>query len=335
MEISEETSKPSVRQVDRRSLVGYIEVLGRSGKVVARYSVRKRGLTFGRAYNNDVVLEDPYVCPHHLEIAWDEEKGIVARDLGTVNGLLLEDEKIKVDSINLVSGVKFRIGRTSFRFFNHDYEVPRTIVDSYAMSPLRSLESRKLQSFIFIVTALYILVDYWMKSYNKFDTLNLTYGYIGFFSFIVVWSSFWAFTSRMVTHQWNLFIHCAIASGGVVVVSLFEALLSYLSFALALDNFQGIVGTVGIGLLIAGVIYTHLRFVSSALPFYLASVSSGVAVAFVGMTLLISYLENRDFNYSPQYYVTLKAPVFKIVKSKSTDDFFDDVRKLKSDLEEE
>ncbi|MDH3973566.1 MAG: FHA domain-containing protein [Deltaproteobacteria bacterium] len=333
MEVREENNVPPVKRVDRGSLVGYIEVLGRSGKVSARYSVRKRGLTFGRAYNNDVVIEDPYICPHHLEIIWDEENGLVARDLGTVNGLLRENEKMKVDSIKLVSGVRFRIGRTTFRFYSHDYEVPETIVDSYAMSPLKALESRLMQATIFTGALFYIFGDYWMESYKKFDTLHFTYGMIGIFSLIVVWSSFWAFTSRMLTHRWNLFIHCAIASAGIVAISLFDVVLSYMSFAFALDHFQRIVSAVGMGLLIAGIIYTHLRFVSSALPFHLASVSSAVAIAFVGMTLLLSHLEKKDFNYSPRYNVTLKAPAFKIVKSKSLGDFFESARELKSEMD--
>lgn len=335
MEIKEENNLSPLKRVDRASLVGYIEVLGRSGRVSARYSVRKRGLTFGRAYNNDVVLEDPYICPHHLEIVWDEENGLAARDLGTVNGLLLEDEKIKVDSLRLVSGVKFRIGRTNLRFFSHDYEVPKTITDSYAMSPLRSLESRLLQIILFMAMASCILVDFWMDSYKKFDTLNLTYGMMGILFIIVAWSFLWAFTSRMLTHRWSFFVHCAIASAGIAAVFLFNVVLSYASFAFALDRFEGLVSVVGIGLLMAGIIYMHLRFVSSALPFYLASVSSGVAIAFVGMTLLLSHLESKDFNYSPRYNVTLKAPVFKIAKSRSLGDFFESAQTLKSNVSED
>ena len=334
MEIKEENNVSPLKTVDRASLVGYIEVLGRSGKVSARYSVRKRGLTFGRAYNNDVVLEDPYICPHHLELVWDEE-GLVARDLSSVNGLLLDDEKIKVDSIKLVSGVKFRIGRTNLRFYSYDYEVPETVVDSYAMSPLRSFENRLNQAVIFIITAAYIMINHWMESYHEMDSLKLAYGLIGFFSIIVVWSSFWSFTSRVITHRWNFFIHCAIASAGLVLISFYDIILSYMSFAFALDSYQGIANAVGIGLLMAAIIYVHLRFVSSALPFHLASTSSGVAIAFVAMSLLISHLEHKDFNYSPRYNVTLKAPSFKVVKGKSVDDFFESAEKLKREMDDE
>jgi pSer/pThr/pTyr-binding forkhead associated (FHA) protein len=50
----------------------WVEVLGRHRDVAARYRCAGPMVHVGRAYDNDVVLDDPYVAPRHLRIARDE-----------------------------------------------------------------------------------------------------------------------------------------------------------------------------------------------------------------------------------------------------------------------
>ena len=64
----------------------WVEVLSRHHDVVARYRCDD-DVRIGRAYDNDVVLDDPYVAPHHLHLGRNEDGRLQADDLGTVNGL--------------------------------------------------------------------------------------------------------------------------------------------------------------------------------------------------------------------------------------------------------
>ena len=64
----------------------WVEILSRHHDVVARYRCED-GARIGRAYDNDVVVDDPYVAPHHARIVRDEAGELFAEDLGSVNGL--------------------------------------------------------------------------------------------------------------------------------------------------------------------------------------------------------------------------------------------------------
>jgi len=70
--------------------VMWIEVLSRDGEVVARERIEAPEARIGRAFDNDVVVNDPHVAPHHLRVFRGDDGELVAEDLGTLNGLYPE-----------------------------------------------------------------------------------------------------------------------------------------------------------------------------------------------------------------------------------------------------
>ena len=68
----------------------WIEVLSRNGDVVARERIDTAEARVGRAFDNDVVVDDPHVAPHHLRIHRGEDGELVAEDLNSLNGLFPE-----------------------------------------------------------------------------------------------------------------------------------------------------------------------------------------------------------------------------------------------------
>ena len=62
----------------------WVEVLSRHRAVVSRHRCTGRVVRIGRAYTNDVVLDDPYVAPEHAIIVRDEDGA--ARRRGSRHG---------------------------------------------------------------------------------------------------------------------------------------------------------------------------------------------------------------------------------------------------------
>ena len=69
------------------AISGVIEVMNRSGQVLQRIPWAGKRLTVGRAYDNDIIVGDPYVCPHHLTIS-NMGGQLQFQDLGSLNGSL-------------------------------------------------------------------------------------------------------------------------------------------------------------------------------------------------------------------------------------------------------
>ena len=49
--------------------LGYIEILDSKGNVVERTRIDSFPIHIGRAYSNEVVIDDAYVCPAHAQFA--------------------------------------------------------------------------------------------------------------------------------------------------------------------------------------------------------------------------------------------------------------------------
>ncbi|MGH8034521.1 MAG: FHA domain-containing protein, partial [Lysobacterales bacterium] len=95
-------------------ILGVIEVLNRSGQVVQRLAWNGRKLSIGRAYDNDVIVDDRYVCPHHLELAQDSGR-LLARDLGSINGSYIRLGKEPVQVVELTDGLTIQFGHSRLR----------------------------------------------------------------------------------------------------------------------------------------------------------------------------------------------------------------------------
>lgn len=63
-----------------------IEVLNKQHKVMERHKFAQTEVRLGRAYDNDVILYDRHVCPHHATL-WQNEQGQwQLQDLASLNG---------------------------------------------------------------------------------------------------------------------------------------------------------------------------------------------------------------------------------------------------------
>ena len=56
----------------------FVELLDRREHLQQRFRIESFPLTIGRAYTNDIILEDRHVSPEHVRIRLDEDGKLVA-----------------------------------------------------------------------------------------------------------------------------------------------------------------------------------------------------------------------------------------------------------------
>jgi pSer/pThr/pTyr-binding forkhead associated (FHA) protein len=102
----------------------WVEILARHHHEVAtRYRFASTPITIGRAYDNDVVVDDPHVAAHHLRIARNDDGALIAEDLGSRNGLYVDRERERRAEIVLDGEHELRIGATVLRVRTAAYAV--------------------------------------------------------------------------------------------------------------------------------------------------------------------------------------------------------------------
>jgi pSer/pThr/pTyr-binding forkhead associated (FHA) protein len=302
------------------SPLGYLEILDKAGRVTHRTPVHSQTLRIGRAFDNDVVVDDPYVCPYHGQLIMEEGQPKMA-DLQSINGIADVSGRPLSNTVSLAKGHVVHLGRTPFRFRAMDHPLDPTLVAT-RNNPLRILFKPLFLWGVFLLTLGCTLLETYIGSTEEFELLKQAPVLLGVVFLVVIWSTLWSFASRVVAHRWHFGTLCGIACLGLLFSIMAETGVEYLCFALALDGALPWANHLNLFLATGAVLYLNLRLISSATGALLARFSAGIALALVLLTWGMQYAEQEDFNSLPVYQVTLKAPFWKVSGSRTTEEFF-------------
>ena len=103
--------------------LAWVEILNSQGDVSNRHPVYAWPVNVGRAYHNDVILDDPYVAAGHLEIQPLEAGGYQLNTLGDVKGVTLNRQRKPHTMTQVTAEDVIHIGRNQLRIRPVDYVV--------------------------------------------------------------------------------------------------------------------------------------------------------------------------------------------------------------------
>ena len=67
----------------------FVKLVSRGGELLQRYGFNELPIHLGRAYNNHIILDDPYTAAHHAVILRNDHGELVIRELHTQNGIFI------------------------------------------------------------------------------------------------------------------------------------------------------------------------------------------------------------------------------------------------------
>ncbi|RYZ97784.1 MAG: FHA domain-containing protein, partial [Moraxellaceae bacterium] len=109
------------------SLDYFVEILNNNGDVNSRHKFSSLPIRIGRAYTNDVILEDPHTAAEHALIDINDAGIVYIQDLGSDNGLTLNGKRQQ--EFNVHGDDIFRLGQTRLRMRTSRYVVAKEISD--------------------------------------------------------------------------------------------------------------------------------------------------------------------------------------------------------------
>ena len=304
----------------------WIEVVSRDGHVYARHRIDAGEARIGRAFDNDVVVDDPHVAPHHLRIFRGAEGGLVAEDLGTVNGLYPERGDRRQPSLALARAPGLRIGRTVLRI--HDAAQPVA-----AEKPLAPPRAHVRWAFMLagVLLALLFLLA-WLDVTGEPTATRLVMPLLTVVVAVVIWAGLWALLSRIFSGQAHFAAMLRIAVTGTLALTLWQQLTEWLSFGLAWRDVSDFQSLGGWALLVA-TCYAHLRAIG---PRHMAASMAlvGALVATAAGLQFIGKSEARKSLGRPASVGELKPPAFRMVPLATSEDFFQDAAQVKRRVDE-
>lgn len=309
-------------QVTDNSIV-WLEVLGRHRELVARQRVTTNAITLGRAYDNDVVLDDPHVAAHHLRLARAEDGTWVAEDLGSVNGLFVDGTRR--DRVVLESGATLQIGNTGLRLRSSAQPVPAEL-------PLTRNVPHWPLALLCIAGVLALeLIGVWLSETGEPKLIRYLTPLLTVAAVIAVWTTLWSVVSRVFNGHARFGLHLLIISAGLLLFSLYEQVTELGAFALswsALSRFA----YVAAWLIFAAVCFAHLRVLGQAkLPLKAVAV---LALAALGITMQSLKLSEWRSNYGQAATLQrLEPPSIRIATAQTETAFFTNSEALKARLD--
>ncbi|HUQ27233.1 MAG TPA: FHA domain-containing protein [Usitatibacter sp.] len=292
----------------------WIEILSHHGDVWSRVPVEKDEARVGRAFDNDVVIDDPHVAPHHLRIHRAEDGELVAEDLGTLNGLYAEHGAHRVPRLSLAREPGFRIGRTTLRV----RDAAHPVAPEKLLTPPRAHAA--WAGTLGAVLLLMLLVLQWLTFTSQPNANAVFMPLLGFVTGLALWTSLWSVLSRIFFGQAQFALMLRIAVTVCIALVIWDQVTETASFSLAWREAAEYSG-LGAWALLGAACYGHLHAIGpkhmrAAMGLVIALVIAGAALQYFGRS------ETRRIIGQRASLGDLRPPSFRVVPLASADAFF-------------
>lgn len=300
----------------------FVERLSPDNDVIERIKINHLPASIGRAYDNDIILIDEFVAPHHARLTLNQLNELIVEDCGSHNGIVKNNQRHTFFVIDGDS--QFRFGHTQLRFRTSDYAVAPERQDTSN----HSFEGWKPAFWgcaLLIVAAFFSqwLVDFTNSAPSTYLT-EITQLLIT----AVGWSGLWAFAGKLLNGRSRFGRQLWVTTLSLTAISVWEIASDILGFSLNLPLLTRfsviplvIICTIGI--------YYHLTLLGIKNPPRARWVVAVLAMISIGFTLTRNYQESRHFT-DDLYMSSLQPPAFRLTSDESKDAFMSSLDDLKT-----
>lgn len=307
----------------------WVEILSRHRDVASRHRCAGAEIRIGRGYDNDVIVDDPYVAVQHLRLFRDEAGQIVAEDIGSANGLFLDRGMERLPRVVIDGERPIRIGHTILRVREAGHAVPR-----------ERLSQRRSRIWPIAHIALLALPTLGIAALSLWfaDTgePRLSYYLLPLLSvaaLAVLWGGVWAILTRIFSGRARFERNLLIGIAGYLALSLYDEWAQFAAFALSWRVPIAFLYAVT-WCILAAVAFLHLRTVSPTRLWLKSGVVLALLVLGIGTQGLMQSEARADFGQQ-SYLRQLLPPTLRLAPAQSEDAFFVGVERIKTKLDDD
>ncbi|MDR2154533.1 MAG: FHA domain-containing protein [Burkholderiaceae bacterium] len=305
----------------------WIEVLARHQReVAARQRVGYPEIAIGRAYDNDIVLDDPHVAPHHLRLRLDDDGYWIAQDLGSLNGTWVDG--VRREHIRLDNATTLLIGQTGIRLRSSAYPVPPE------QPLLRAKPDWWLALACMVALLGLVVLQLWLNETGETKLIAYLTPPLELAVVAAGWAALWSVLSRTFAGRARYSRHLLIASVGLLALVAYEPLAQIGAFALSLPALAAY-DFIALWLVLAAACFAHLLAISHARP----ALKAVLTLLLAGLGISIHFLSISDVRSRTNQPTTallqsLEPPVLRLTTPQPQNAFFAVAAGLKKALDE-
>jgi hypothetical protein len=305
----------------------WVEILSRHREVTARFRIDGEEAHIGRGYDNDVIVDDPYVAARHVRVFRDEAGRLVAEDAGSKNGMFLDRGNGREARIVLDAERPIRIGHTYLRIRETSYAVPGERLAGARTQAWPTAIAAGLSVLTLGIQTLLV----WLAQTGEPMASSYLTPLLIVAALVLTWVSIWAVLSRIFSGRARFAQNLLIALCGILIVSLYRESAQFSAFALAwpaATNYEYAV----LWSILAAVCFFHLRETGrSRLVLKGALVIALLALAITVQTVLRSEALSASGRQST--FSQLMPPMLRLAPVHDESTFFAEIERLKAGLD--
>ena len=285
--------------------------------------------TIGRAYDNDLILVDDTISPHHLQIEASEESGYQVRNLSKENGTWCGNRQLGPEAEPLRPPVALSLGRTHLRILSTDTAVAPT--RTFPHTSWLTRWASDLRVAIGLLTVYLMLSIYFALERQAlwFNWQEVLVNQLLEIVLPLVVATVIAFISHILLHRWRFPLQLSIACLAIGLLTFSEEIVDTLSYWLTNYEMADLLSTLAITACFIGLLAWQLRAISSLSRKWAAWTSVAIVVPLTLILQLQSMVSQPAFSVIPPMHTLLKPKDVRIAQN------YDSIEELRLSIEEE
>lgn len=311
-----------------------LEVLDRSGRVRERSRLNSFPVRLGRAYDNDIILDDECVSPYHLRIERNDQGVLCATDLQSENGLYQIPSLRRVDALALESDNQLLVGNTHIRLRRSDFAVaPTVLANRRRASALNQLASWRVLLPLLVAVASLILLEKYSLTFQKIKYQEMVLDTLSPMLGLMAWAGIWAFVGRILGHRAAWLAHANMVMLAMLALFGLDYFTAYYSFAFSADTSASLIESLALTLIGGSLLFGHLHFATQLRRKTVAWTSGLLAVGVLGIALFSSHVRNSEFSSNLDFPGTLLPPANIVGQPLTPEDYFKQAEGMQAKLD--
>lgn len=299
-----------------------VEILDRAGKVRQRYFINGADVGLGRAYDNEIILDDIHADTYHARLIQDEESQLLLIDNKSLNGIRDTKGKTQGDKLHLDFGQIIVVGNTHLRVI--DPHAPLPLTKNLKKDPLfyQVMDNLWFALGITLLVALYAVYESYVNSVDEIKVnhiLTLSLGAIFAFAVIALALSFIA---RVIRRRWNFCFNLSLLAGLTLLYDASLRLTNIVAFNYPINSIKWQIDLAWLALMVGLFTWGITRSVLT-----LSAIRQKILVASLPILVIVFttintvYDESREFSAIPPITKIFQPQIFQFRSAISDEEF--------------
>ncbi len=303
------------RPEDRLALITQLDA---DGRAVRSIDVHAWPLTLGRALDQQLVLHDASVAPHHATLAQGDNNQLVLTVGASINGAWLDGHHLVAGAVQPVPArpCTLQLGHTQLQLRQRsetlapERPLPAHLLRGSSAAAAARWGGLQASTRLWLAAALLMLalvVQHGLSLDPGADFTTWLPALVGLPAAVMAWCATWALLSKLFQQRFEFLAHLHIALPGLLLIEILDSLLPLLASTFGWPWLWRLTPVLRV-LLMAGVVYRHLALLMPHQPQRAAAAM--VAATVVGGAIHLAFTHRTTDRFSaPPYMSTLPLPM--------------------------